>query len=307
VRFPPAPETVAPLTGVLFLVPTPIGNLEDITLRALAVLREADLIACEDTRHTRKLLSRYDIHVPTTSYHAHNQRLKGEYLLQKLAAGKKIAMVSDAGQPGVSDPGSRLVAQALAGGFRVKALPGPSAALTALAVSGLPTERFVFEGFLPPSGRARKERLQALAREERTVILYEAPHHLMRTLADLAAIMPGRKMAAARELTKQFEEVVRGSVEEVRDRFTVCAPRGEFTLVLAGCPPVREVGKAGEADITALYARLVAGGLDRKGALKETASRLGLARREVYAAVAGRGEGGGKAKDPTAGHGPGDH
>ena len=272
--------------GVLFLVATPIGNLEDITLRALAVLREVDLIACEDTRHTRKLLSRYDIHAPTTSYHAHNQRSKGEYLLHELAAGKKIAVVSDAGQPGVSDPGAELVAQALAGGFRVMALPGPSAALTALAVSGLSTERFVFEGFLPAAGRARKERIQALSREDRTVILYEAPHRLLRTLADLAGVMPGRKMAAARELTKRFEEVVRGSLAEVVDHFTATAPRGEFTLVLG--PLVAGPGRedARQEDIPAVFARLVAEGLDRRSAVKETAARLGLPKREVYAVVA---------------------
>lgn len=284
-RVPVAPEAAAALSdGVLFLVATPIGNLEDITLRSLSVLREADLIACEDTRHTRKLLSRYDIHVPTTSYHAHNLRVKGEYIRSLLTAGKRIAVVSDAGQPGVSDPGAELVVTALAGGFRVVALPGPSAALTALAVSGLPTERFVFEGFLPASGRARKERIAAVAREERTVILYEAPHRLLRTLADLVRVMPDRRMAAARELTKQFEEVVRGSLNEVLDHFTVKAPRGEFTLVLGGRQPA--AAPAGPADIPAVFTRLVAEGMDRKSAVKETAALLGLPKREVYAVVA---------------------
>ena len=279
--------------GILFLVATPIGNLEDITLRALSVLREVDLIACEDTRHSRKLLSRYDIHVPTTSYHAHNQRAKGDYLLLELAAGKKIAVVSDAGSPGVSDPGADLVARAVAAGHRVVALPGPSAVLAALAVSGLPTERFVFEGFLPPKGRVRQERIRALAREERTVVLYEAPHRLLRTLRDLARTAPDRKMAAARELTKQFEEVVRGPAGEVLEHFTRNPPRGEFTLVLgpAGKDSKPEAGEAGEGDVAAVYSRLVAGGMDRKEAMKEAARILGLAKREVYALVAGSGKG----------------
>jgi len=278
--------------GILFLVPTPIGNLEDITLRALAVLRQADLIACEDTRHTRKLLAHYDIHVPTTSYHAHNHRGKGDYLLGALAAGKKIAVVSDAGSPGVSDPGAELAARAVAGGFPVVALPGPSAAITALAVSGLPAQRFVFEGFLPPKGRAREERIGALVREERAVILYEAPHRLLRTLRDLAAVMPRRKMAVARELTKQFEEVVRGPASEVLDHFTRNPPRGEFTLVLGPCAkdPAPEAGEVEAAGITAVFDRLVAGGMDRKSAIRETAATLGRPKREVYAVVAGRGK-----------------
>jgi len=293
-RVPAAPKAVITLTGegagVLFLVATPIGNLEDITLRALAVLREADLIACEDTRHTRKLLSRYDIHVPTTSYHAHNQRVKGDHLLNEISAGKKIAVVSDAGQPGISDPGAELVAQAVARGIRVVALPGPSAALTALVVSGLPTGRFVFEGFLPSAGRARKERIRALEHEERTIILYEAPHRLLRTLSDLAGIMPDRPVAAAREMTKKFEEVVRGRLMEVVDHFTTHPPRGELTLILAGRLPAEDTAPADPPDIPAVFARLVAQGLDRRSAIKETAAVLGLPKREVYAVVVKGGE-----------------
>lgn len=272
--------------GVLFLVATPIGNMEDITLRALAVLREADLIACEDTRHTRKLLSRYDIHTPTTSYHAHNQRVKGDYLLTALAAGQKIAVVSDAGQPGVSDPGAELVAQAITAGFQVVSLPGPSAALTALVVSGLPTGRFVFEGFLPSAGRERKDRIKAVEREERTTIIYEAPHRLTRTLSDLAGVMPERPVAVARELTKRFEEVVRGSLREMVDHFATHQPRGEFTLILGGRMPVEDNDPTDTDDIWAVFTRLVAEGVDRREAIRETATILRLPKREVYAVVA---------------------
>jgi len=274
--------------GTLYLCATPIGNLEDITLRALRVLREADLIAAEDTRHTRKLLSHYDIHTPLTSYHKHNRKKKGEYILDLLASGKQIALVSDAGMPGISDPGTELVASALEKNFAVVPVPGPSAGITALVVSGLPTGTFAFEGYLPATPKARRDKLAALLHEPRTLIFFEAPHRLSATLADLHEIIGNRKMAAARELTKRHEEVVRGTVAEVLEHFRGKVPRGEFCLVLAGAAgerlPLAETVRItmGPAEHVA---RLEAEGAGHKEAIREVARMHGLPKREVYRAV----------------------
>lgn len=256
-------------------------------MRALRVLREADLIAAEDTRRTRKLLSHYDIHTPLTSYHEHNCRKKGEYLLNLLAAGKQIALVSDAGMPGISDPGTELAAAALENNLKVVPVPGPSAGITALVVSGLPAGAFAFEGFLPAARKARRDRLAALSREPRTLIFYEAPHRLTATLADFREIVGNRLMAAARELTKQHEEVVRGTVDEVLEHFRGKEPRGEFCLVLAGA-----TGELLEAETIQVslepaehVAQLEAAGAGRKEAIREVARIHGLPRREVYRAV----------------------
>lgn len=274
--------------GTLYLCATPIGNLEDITLRALRVLREVDLIAAEDTRHTRKLLSHYNIHTPLTSYHEHNRQKKGEYLLNLLAAGKRIALVSDAGMPGISDPGTELVMLALENNLRVVPVPGPSAGITALVVSGLPTGAFVFEGFLPAARKARRDKLATLSREPRTLIFYEAPHRLTATLADFREIIGNRLMVAARELTKQHEEVVRGTVVEVLEHFRGKEPRGEFCLVLAGA--TGEWLETTETIQVSLepaehVAWLEAEGAGRKEAIREVARIHGLPRREVYRAV----------------------
>ncbi|MDF9407099.1 MAG: Ribosomal RNA small subunit methyltransferase I [Pelotomaculum sp. PtaB.Bin013] len=274
--------------GTLYLCATPIGNLEDITLRALRVLREVDLIAAEDTRHTRKLLSHYDIHTPLTSYHEHNRQKKGEYLLNLLAAGKKIALVSDAGMPGISDPGTELVASALENNQKVVPVPGPSAGITALVVSGLPAGAFAFEGFLPAARKARRDKLAALSREPRTLIFYEAPHRLTATLIDFREIIGNRLMVAARELTKQHEEVVRGTVDEVLEHFRGKEPRGEFCLVLAGATGERlEVAETIQVSLEPAehVARLEAEGAGRKEAIREVARIHGLPRREVYQAV----------------------
>lgn len=275
--------------GVLYLCATPIGNLEDITLRALRVLREADLIAAEDTRHTRKLLSHYDIHTPLTSYHQHNRRKKGAQLLEQLAAGKNIALVSDAGLPGVSDPGSELVAEALETGCRVVPVPGPSAGITALVVSGLPTESFVFIGFLPAAKKARREKLNELRYEARTLVLYESPHRLRETLADLLDVFGSRPAAVARELTKRHEEVIRGSLEQVSERFQRDEPRGEFTLVVGGAAvkrPLEEVEAARLALSPAAHVALLeAEGWNSKEAIRQAARLRGLSRRDVYRAV----------------------
>lgn len=275
--------------GALYLCATPIGNLEDITLRVLRVLGEADLIAAEDTRHTRKLLSHYDLHTPLTSYHMHNHKEKGEYLLDILASGKNIALVSDAGMPGVSDPGSELVAAALEKGYRVVPVPGPSASITALVVSGLPTDFFVFAGFLPVAKKARREKLNELRDRRDTLIFYEAPHRLKATLSCLIEALGDRPAVAARELTKKHEEVIRGTLTGLEEHFEENEPRGEFTLVVAGAtgedaPQEKEapwqcLGLA--PHVTALEAE----GTPRKEAIREVARLRGLSRREVYRAV----------------------
>lgn len=278
------------VTGELYLCSTPIGNLEDITLRALRILREADLIAAEDTRHTRKLLNHYDINTPLTSYHEHNARQKGAYLLELLREGKRIALVSDAGTPGISDPGTLLVQQAIEAGIPITPIPGATAAVTALSISGLATDKFVFEGFLPRSNKERKERLAKLAREERTIILYEAPHRLVATLKAICEVLPYRRMAVARELTKQYEEVIRGTTEEILAHFQITAPRGEFTLILEGCRE-EEKGQLPEEiiDPVELVRTLEEQGFDWKAAIKEAAKRLGVPKREIYQLVKGPG------------------
>jgi 16S rRNA (cytidine1402-2'-O)-methyltransferase len=277
------------LKGTLYLCATPIGNLEDITLRAIRILREVDLIAAEDTRHTRKLLSHLQIHTPLTSYHRHNHKKKGEYLLSLVSSGKNIALVSDAGMPGISDPGSELVAGAVEKGCKVIPVPGPSAAVTALVVSGLPTDSFVFAGFLPAAKKARAEKLKELSRQKWTMVFYEAPHRIKETLAILTKAFGSRPAAAARELTKVHEEVIRGSLEEIANHFKAFEPRGEFTLVVAGAP--EEEAQSGEESAwlqigaAAHVAVLEAEGMERKKAIQEVARLRGLPKKDVYRAV----------------------
>ncbi|HHW07561.1 MAG TPA: 16S rRNA (cytidine(1402)-2'-O)-methyltransferase [Clostridia bacterium] len=276
------------MTGTLYICATPIGNLEDITLRALRVLKEVDLIAAEDTRHTRKLLHHYDIHTPLTSYYEHNAREKGPFLLEQLRQGKSIALVSDAGTPGISDPGTLLIQAAVAAGIPVVPVPGVTAFVTALCVSGLPTDKFVFEGFLPRKDRERKKRLEDLRGEERTIIFYEAPHRLPATLKAIAEVMPRRRLVVARELTKQYEEIVRGTPAELRAHFEAHPPRGEFTLLLEGRPPEEAGDEPAVEEIpdpAALMAALEEQGFDWQDAIKEAARRLGVPKREVYRAV----------------------
>ena len=220
---------------MLVLVPTPIGNLEDVTLRALRVLKEADLIACEDTRTSGVFLDHYDITTPRTSYHDHNERQKAPHLVERMQAGGTVALVTDAGTPGISDPGFYLVRECVRAGVPVEALPGPTAFVPALTLSGLPTDRFVFEGFLPPK-KGCQTRLQALAEEERTLVLYESPHRLVKTLGQLAEHFgDDRPAAVARELTKKFEEVQRGTLAELQTVFGERPKvRGEIVLVVGG-------------------------------------------------------------------------
>lgn len=275
---------------MLYICPTPIGNLEDITLRVIRILKEVDLIAAEDTRHTRKLLSHYDIHTPLTSYHEHNRRQKGEYLLNELMSGKKIALVSDAGMPGISDPGEDLVGLALAQGVAVVPLPGPNAGLTALVASGLPAGRFCFEGFLSNAKKERRLKLEELKREKRTVILYEAPHRLLATLRELQEALGDRPVVLARELTKRYEEFWRGTLKGAVMYFASNQPRGEFCLVLGGLPedakiPFEEDAEWQSLSVVEHVSQLEAAGKERKQAIKEVARLRVLPRREVYNAV----------------------
>jgi len=220
--------------GKLYLVSTPIGNLEDITLRAIKVLRGVDLIAAEDTRRAKRLLARYHAKAPLTSFFEHNEPAKKEAIVKRLVAGNDIALISDAGTPGVSDPGFRLVQGAIEAGIEVIPIPGPSAHVAALIVSGLPTDSFHFFGFLPPKGSKRKKRLEEINAVRGTIILYEAPHRLLRTLGDIRDVCGDRPIVVARELTKVYEEVIRGEITEVLERLEGRKIKGEITLVVAG-------------------------------------------------------------------------
>jgi 16S rRNA (cytidine1402-2'-O)-methyltransferase len=293
---PSEPGARAPLPPGLYLVATPIGNLGDITLRALDVLRRVDRIACEDTRQTQKLLNHFQIPTPTVSYHQHNERERAGELVASLQAGARIALVSDAGMPGISDPGSVLVAAAIAEGVPVIPIPGANAALSALIASGLPAAEFTFLGFLPEKSGARRTRLEEIAGQAadhvddgpRTLIFYEAPHRIEPTLADLEAVFgPGLRIVLARELTKVHEEFLRGTVAEVRSALAARAVvRGEITLLVE--TPPRGSGTPGAAPaagekITARLARLQAeAGIDEKEALKRLARELGSSKSEVY-------------------------
>lgn len=278
--------------GMLQVCATPIGNLEDVTLRLLRVLREADLIAAEDTRTTRKLLSRYEITTPLVSYHAHSDERRLAELLARLEQGGRIALVSEAGTPGISDPGLPLVEAALSAGVHVEAVPGPSAVVTALSIAGLPTGRFAFEGFLPLRGADRRRRLAELASERRTMVIYEAPHRLLATLADLEAALGDRPAAVARELTKRFEEVYRGTLAEAREHFSSGERRGEFTLVVQGMgPSAAEAGEATTGDPAAVASTSLGEaalelveqeGIPLKVAAQRVAAERGCSRNAVY-------------------------
>ncbi len=278
------------LAPALYLVATPIGNLSDITLRALDVLKRADRIACEDTRQTQKLLNHFQITTPTVSFHQHNERQRAAELIDVLKAGGRIAVVSDAGMPGISDPGGWLVAEAIAAGVPVIPIPGANAALSALVASGLPTAEFTFLGFLPEKAGARRTRLEALAAEPRdstlTLIFYEAPHRILETLSDLESVWgPTLRVVAARELTKVHEEFLRGAVAEVRnDLASRDRIRGEFTLLVEAPTSSGTEEPAGSAEkIADRVVRLQAAtGIDEKEALKRLARELGQSNSEVY-------------------------
>ncbi len=263
--------------GTLYVVGTPIGNLEDITLRALRILGEVDLIAAEDTRTTRKLLSRYGIKTPLTSYWEHNKLVKLEYILDTLQK-RDVALVSKAGMPGISDPGYELIQAALETGYGVVPVAGPSALLAALVVSGLPTDSFVYLGFLPRKEGKRKRLLSSLVGETRTLVAFEAPHRLLATLEDVGEILGQRRVAAARELTKLHEEVIRGATDEVIRHFQNNPARGEVTLVMAGA----EEPGWGQEKVEQALRRLASEGRTGSRAVKEVAKLSGRARAEVY-------------------------
>src|ERR1700681_558974 len=269
-------------TGCLYLVATPIGNLEDITLRAVRILKEADVIACEDTRHTQKLLNHYGIKKDTVSYHEHNELTRSPELVIELEQGAKIALVSDAGTPGISDPGHRLVTLCLRHRIPVVPIPGPSALVAALAASGLPADEFLFVGFLPARAGARRKALDALKAESRTLIFYEAPHRVVETLADASEILGARPAVIAREVTKIHEEFLRGLLSELLESVRKRAPRGEITLLIGpGDPQMQQV--APRVSLKERVEQLEAeGGIDRKAALKQAARERGLGKREAY-------------------------
>ena len=286
-------EPELPLAPGLYLVATPIGNLGDITLRALDVLRRVDRIACEDTRQTQKLLNHFEIATPTVSCHQHNEHQRAAELIETLKAGGRIAVVSDAGMPGISDPGGQLAAQAIAAGVAVIPIPGANAALSALVASGLPTDEFHFIGFLPEKAGARRTRLEALAAEiqrnetARTLVFYEAPHRILETLSDLEAVFgPALRMVLARELTKIHEEFLRGTLADVRRELaTRDRVRGEITLLVHAQPsqPGTESSSATHERIADRVARLqTEAGIDEKEALKRIARELGQSKSEVY-------------------------
>ncbi len=267
------------MTGVLYIVATPIGNLEDISLRAIRILREAALIAAEDTRKTKRLLSRYEIETPMTSYYEHSKQSRLEYILQRLE-GEDVALVSEAGTPGLSDPGYALVNAASRRGIKVVPVPGPSAVVTALAVSGLPTDRFTFIGFLPHKAAARKRLLESAAGEPGSLIALEAPHRLRAALEDIKLVLGDRRVAVCRELTKRYEEIFRGTVSQAIRHFSV--PKGEFTLVIEG-RGTPERPEMSEAVAERLYHLYLSGATARE-AISRIAGETGLSRKELYRA-----------------------
>lgn len=265
---------------------TPIGNLEDITLRALRILKEVDIIAAEDTRQTIKLLNHFEIKNNLVSYYEHNKIEKGKYLIEQLLAGKDIALVSDAGSPGISDPGEDIVKLALEHDVRLTMVPGATAAVTGLVLSGLPTGRFSFEGFLPVNKKLRNERLKSIENDTRTLIFYEAPHKLVRTLKDLRNAFGNRQIVLARELTKRFEEVCRITVDEAIEKYDMESPRGEFVLILEGADEQQmkeeRIKSWMSISLCEHVNKYIDDGLSKKEAMKKTAEDRGLSKRDVY-------------------------
>ena len=277
------------MSGKLYLCATPIGNLGDITFRTLECLKQVDMIAAEDTRNSMKLMTHFDIHTQLTSYHEHNKYDKADKLVGELLSGKNIALITDAGTPAISDPGEVLVRKCQEAGIEVTSLPGPSAAITALTLSGLSTGRFVFEGFLPQDKAKRREVLEELKGEYRTVILYEAPHHLRDTLADLNGFFSERRISIARELTKKHEEILRFTVGEALSYYENEEPRGEFVLVMEGRDRQRD-----ESEKRAAFEQMspeehvkkyINEGMDRKAAMKQAAKDRGVSKRDIYNAL----------------------
>lgn len=274
--------------GCLYLVATPIGNLEDMTYRGVRILNEVDLIAAEDTRNTRKLLAHYDIHTPLTSYHEHNKLVKGPQLVEKLKEGLNIAVVSDAGLPGIADPGTHLAQLAIAEDIRVVPIPGANAALSALICSGIDTVKFSFIGFLPKTAKKRRELLIGIKNRTETLIFYETPYHLKDMLKELIQVFgENRQAATCRELTKKFEEFKRGTLMYLQDYFAQNEPRGEFVVIVAGADEHEAIQEQENFSLSPVeyVQKLIDEGISKKEAIKTAAKKLNIAKRDVYQAV----------------------
>lgn len=277
------------MSGKLYLCATPIGNLEDVTFRVLRTLKEVDLIAAEDTRNSIKLLNHFEIKTPMTSYHEYNKIDKGHYLVEQMLQGVNIALITDAGTPGISDPGEELVAMCHEAGIPVTSLPGPAACITALTLSGLPTRRFAFEAFLPSDKKEKKEVLDELVNETRTIIMYEAPHRLVKTLEELLAVLGSRRITVCRELTKKHETAFLTTIEDALAHYREEAPRGECVLVIEGRSrqEMKEEAQKKWEEMTieehmAVYEQQ---GMDRKEAMKAVAKDRGVSKRDIYQAL----------------------
>ena len=274
------------MSGILYLCATPIGNLEDITLRVLRTLKEADLIAAEDTRNTIKLLNHFNIKTPMTSYHEHNKTSKAVYLVGRLLDGINIALVTDAGTPGISDPGEEIVKKAYEAGIQVTSLPGACACITALTLSGLPTRRFAFEAFLPSDKKERKTIISSIKDETRTTIIYEAPHHLKNTLSELYSTLGNRKITICRELTKIHETVQLTTLQEAENYYRQNQPKGEYVLILEGCRideiETKKQENWQQISISSHMDIYLSKGIPKKEAMKKVASDRGISKRDVY-------------------------
>ena len=277
------------MAGKLYLCATPIGNLEDITFRVLRTLKEVDLIAAEDTRNSIKLLNHFEIKTPMTSYHEYNKIEKAYKLVEKLQEGKNIALITDAGTPGISDPGEELVRICYENGIEVTSLPGPAACITALTMSGLPTRRFAFEAFLPRDKKERARVLEELAQESRTMIVYEAPHHLLKTLKELYEVLGNRELTVCKELTKRYENATKTTFDDVIKFYEDNEPKGEYVLVISGKTfetKQREAREAWESlSVEEHMAHYEDSGMERKEAMKQVAKDRGISKRDVYQAL----------------------
>ncbi len=267
----------------LYLVATPIGNLEDITLRALRVLKEVDVIACEDTRHTRKLLDHFGISKPTVSYHEHNEQSRAQELTARLLSGASIALVTDAGTPGISDPAYRIVSAAIDAGISVIPIPGATAMIAGLIASGLPTDAFLFVGFLPAKRQARRAKLVELQSVRETIVCYEAPHRIKETLSEAREVLGNRQASLAREITKLYEQFIRGTLAEISAELQGSEPRGEMTLVIAGASKEENLTLQNNSSMNEQLAQLMKdAGLSRNDAMKQLARIRGVSKKEIY-------------------------
>ena len=274
------------MAGKLYICPTPIGNLEDITYRTLRILNEVDLIAAEDTRHSLQLLNHFDISKPLTSYHEHNKDSKGGYLITKLLEGENIALISDAGMPGISDPGQDIIGEAIENNIEIEVLPGATAFVTALVGSGMDTHKFVFEGFLDRDKKLRRKRLEEIKNEKRTIIFYESPHRLKETLKDMLKYLGNRKIAVNRELTKKYQEIIREDLETVIEIFNNRDVKGEFVLIVEGFSgEVEEIGKYDELNEREYVIQLMEEGINKKDAIKIVCKDRKLKKDIVYKQV----------------------